>query len=118
MAKRKTTNPTGPMRLYKSYMFTNKDPAIDELRTVMADEYGTRNFTSPMFEAVHIQGGPTKQTIHNWFYGEVRRPSNASLEAAGRALGKKRVWVDDDSSSGRKRADGKAKREATPDKKE
>src|SRR5437660_10422196 len=112
MAKRKSSNPTGPLRLYRSYMFTNKDPAIDEFRTIMQEEYGTRALTHPMMEAVHIQGGPTAQTIRNWFFGEVKRPTNASREAAARAPGKKRVWVDDESVGCRTRADGKPTREA------
>jgi hypothetical protein len=28
-----------------------------------------------------------------WFFGATKRPQNATLEAAGRALGMKRVWV-------------------------
>jgi hypothetical protein len=31
--------------------------------------------------------------MHNWFFGTTRRPQSATLEAAGRALGYKRVWV-------------------------
>jgi hypothetical protein len=87
--------PNGPMRLYRSYMFRNKDPAIDEFRTVMEDEYGTTKLTRKMMKEVETQGGPNAGTIHNWFHGATKRPMNASIEAAGRALGMRRVWVTD-----------------------
>ena len=97
MAKpKKGGNRSGPLKLYRSYMFTNKDPAIDEFRTVMQDEYGSRKLSGAMMKEVETQGGPTANTIRNWFFGDTKRPQNATIEAAGRALGKRRVWVDDD----------------------
>jgi hypothetical protein len=94
--KKRPTNPTsGRMKLYKSYMFRDKDPAIDEFRTVMQDAYGPKITNKNMVE-IEDMGGPTSQTIRNWFFGETKRPQNCSIEAAGRALGMKRVWVKDD----------------------
>ena len=85
---------SGPMRLYKSYMFKDKDPVIDEMRTLLQDEYGAGKLTERAFKDVEEQGGPAPGTIRNWLYGDTKRPQNASIEAAGRAIGKKRVWVD------------------------
>ena len=90
--RRVTNIPTGRMKLYKSYMFRDKDPAIDEFRTVMQDHYGDKLDHKAMVD-VEVNGGPTPQTIHNWFFGKTKRPQNATIEAAGRALGMKRVWV-------------------------
>jgi hypothetical protein len=90
-----TKPPKGTMKLYKSYMFRDKDPAIDEFRTVMQDEYGTRKLTRKMMKEVEEQGGPASTTIHSWFHGTTKRPMNATIEAAGRALGHRRVWVTD-----------------------
>jgi hypothetical protein len=80
------------MRLYKSYMFRTKDPVIDELRTIVQDTYG-KKLTSKHFKQIEIDGGPTEACMRAWFYGETLRPQSASIEAAGRALGFKRVWV-------------------------
>lgn len=81
------------MRLLKAYMFKTKDPAIDELRTVVQDHYKSTNFGSEELEEVADKGGPTAGTMRSWFFGKTLRPQNATLEAAGRALGMKRVWV-------------------------
>lgn len=80
------------MKLYKSYVFVDKDPAIDEIRThaqnVLGQDYGKR------LKSVEADGGPTASCMRGWFFGKTRRPQNATLEAAGRAMGYKRVWVD------------------------
>jgi hypothetical protein len=79
------------MKLYKSYVFRNKDPAIDELRTLIQDTYGNRLGYKELHD-IELAGGPTTTCMHNWFFGTTRRPQSATLEAAGRALGYKRVW--------------------------
>lgn len=85
--------PKGSMRLYQSYMFRGKDPAIDEIRTVMQDHFGHRNLTKDDYKTVQEEGGPSKGTVKAWFEGKTKRPQNATLEAAGRALGYHRAWV-------------------------
>lgn len=80
------------MKLYKSYVFRNKDPAIDELRTLIQDTYGNKLGYTELHD-IEVRGGPSTGTMHNWFFGKTRRPQSATLEAAGRALGYKRVWV-------------------------
>ena len=82
------------VRIYKSYSFRNKDPAIDELRTVAEDYFGHR-LTRKDLAAIEEAGGPTVTAMHEWFFGVTRRPQSAALEAAGRALGYKRKWVKD-----------------------
>lgn len=80
------------MKLYKSYMFRNKEPAIDELRTVIEDHFGKR-ITRNQLRQIEKSGGPTAGCMNGWFFGATKRPQNATLEAAGRAIGYKRVWV-------------------------
>jgi hypothetical protein len=87
------TPPKGPMRLYSAYMFRTKDPAIDEFRTIAQDYFGRRNLTKEDYLTVQDEGGPSKSTVKAWFEGKTRRPQNATLEAAGRALGYHRAWV-------------------------
>jgi len=79
-------------KIYKSYLFRDKDPAIDELRTVMQQANGGK-LTNKHIHKVEEAGGPAFGTMHEWFHGKTKRPQNATLEAAGRALGYKRVWV-------------------------
>lgn len=85
--------PKGPMKLYQAYLFRDKDPAIDEFRTVAQDHFGKRNLKHEDYEDIHEQGGPTAGCVKSWLEGKTKRPQNATLEAAGRALGMKRVWV-------------------------
>lgn len=80
------------MKLYRSYVFRTKDPAIDALRTVIQEEYGQK-ITWKVMKKIEMDGGPSITSMHNWFFGKTRRPQNAALEAAGRALGYERVWV-------------------------
>lgn len=85
----------GPKRgiiRYKSYMFRDKDPVIDELRTLVADANGGR-LNAAALKAVPENGGPTVGCLRGWFYGKVKRPQNPTVEATGRALGYKRQWV-------------------------
>ena len=53
-------------KLYKSYMFRAKDPAIDELRTVVEDHFGHR-VTPKDARQIEEDGGPRAGTIGNWF---------------------------------------------------
>jgi hypothetical protein len=40
---------------------------------------------------IEVDGGPSANTMRNWFKGKTKRPQNCTIEAAGRALGMKRV---------------------------
>lgn len=78
--------------IYKSYVFRDKDPAIDALRTLVQDESGGR-LSSKSLTSIEVSGGPKAGTMRNWFFGKTRRPQNATMEAAGRAIGFQRQWV-------------------------
>lgn len=80
------------MRLLKAYNFKNKDPAIDELRTLIEDQYGER-VKGKHLKQIAEAGGPTQGCMSGWFFGGTKRPQNPTLEAAGRALGFRRKWV-------------------------
>ena len=74
-------------------MFRDKDPAIDELRTELQDHFGVRNLTWGHFKEVEARGGAAATTLHSQLNGVTLRPQNATIEASGRAIGRKRVWV-------------------------
>ena len=84
MSKHKTR---GYLKPYGTYVFRTQDPVVDELRTLKSDS-GMKDTTV----AGLARRAPT--TLGNWWSGRTRRPQNASIEAAGRAMGKKRKWVD------------------------
>lgn len=78
-------------KLYSAYLFRSRDPSIDELRTVVEDHFGHRVNVKDLAKITE-DGGPTTGTMKNWFFGKTMRPQSATLEAAGRALGYRRVW--------------------------
>jgi transcriptional regulator with XRE-family HTH domain len=68
------------LKLYKSYMFRNKDPVIDKLRTVIKDE-------NENYENISAKSGVTVSTMMQWFHGNTKRPQFATVMAVARALG-------------------------------
>jgi hypothetical protein len=72
---------------YKSYSFVDKDPIIDEVRTVVQAAHVTKQW-------IEDESGVTAQTLHAWFDGKTRRPQAATINAVLRALGKKLGVVD------------------------
>ena len=78
-------------KLYKSYLFRTKDPVIDELRTLIQDANKARIKHSTLLK-IERDGGPSASAMRGWFFGKVRRPQTSAVEAAGRAVGFKRVW--------------------------
>ena len=67
---------------YKSYSFVDKDPIIDEVRTVFQDAGVTKQW-------IEENSGVTAQTLHHWFEGKTRKPQAATINAVLRALGHK-----------------------------
>jgi hypothetical protein len=89
--KRKTNGYGRPLPLYKSYVFRDKDPAIDELRTLAERHFGRRVNGHDLAQNTD-DGGPSTSCMRGWFFGITKRPQNPTLEAAGRAMGYHRVW--------------------------
>jgi len=86
MAKR-----NGHAPIYGAYVFRQKDPAIDELRTIVEDHFGHR-VNGKDLTVISGSGGPSIAAMRGWFFGATQRPQNPTLEAAGRALGFQRIW--------------------------
>lgn len=80
------------MKQYKAYLFRSKDPAIDELRTLVEDVYGERVNNKSLAD-MEKNGGPSVGCMRGWFFGDTQRPQNPTLEAAGRSFGYRRQWV-------------------------
>jgi transcriptional regulator with XRE-family HTH domain len=67
---------------YKSYNFTDKDPIIDEVRTLY-EEAGVN------YKWISDESGVSQGTLTNWFSGTTKRPQAATINAVLRALGYK-----------------------------
>ncbi len=73
---------------YKSYSFRDKDPIIDAFRTLRQDAQMT-------FGAITSEGGPPPNTMHNWEYGDVKRPQFTTIWAAARTCGATGITSDE-----------------------
>jgi lambda repressor-like predicted transcriptional regulator len=67
-------------KLYKTYLFRDKCPSIDYLRTAKA-KAGIKN------AKISINSGVAAGTLNNWFNGTTRRPQFATIVAAARGIG-------------------------------
>jgi transcriptional regulator with XRE-family HTH domain len=64
---------------YKSYNFTDKDPIIDFVRTLI-------NSSHFSLSKIAEDSGVSQNTINKWLYGETKKPQAASINAVLRAL--------------------------------
>ena len=67
---------------YKSYNFIDKDPIIDEIRTVY-EKSGVN------YKWLEDNSGVTSHTLANWFSGRTKKPQAATINAVLRAMGYK-----------------------------
>jgi transcriptional regulator with XRE-family HTH domain len=65
---------------YKSYNFINKDPVVDRLRTIIADE-------GMKYKEIHEASGVSMTTMWGWFKGKTRRPTHAAVAAVAATMG-------------------------------
>lgn len=74
----------GVLRTYKSYLFRDKDPVIDAVRTAIAD---SKMRHSKISEASNVSAN----TISNWLGGRTKRPQFCTVMAVAFACGKRGV---------------------------
>jgi predicted transcriptional regulator len=65
---------------YKSYSFVDKDPMIDQVRTIIQDSGKT-------YKHIAEDSGVNTGTIRKWLDGATKKPQAASLNAVLRSLG-------------------------------
>lgn len=68
------------VKLYNTYRFENKDPAIKLLR----DKFVALDTTVAQVSA---KSGVSQACIRNQFWGTTRRPQHATIMAIARAMG-------------------------------
>jgi transcriptional regulator with XRE-family HTH domain len=78
---------------YKSYSFQDKDPIIDEVRTIV-------QMSGATYKRIEEDSGVTFATLRAWFQGKTRKPQAATLNAVARALGFKLGFVPSDAAWG------------------
>jgi DNA-binding phage protein len=71
---------------YKSYSFVDKDPIIDEVRTMV-------QASGANYKWIEDHSGVTSATLYAWFDGKTKKPQAATLNAVARALGYKLGFV-------------------------
>ena len=79
-------NGGGTHKLYKAYNFRDKDPVIDELRTMVEDHFGVRINNKSMRE-IEVAGGPSASCMISWFKGTTKRPQSATLDRLADSTG-------------------------------
>jgi hypothetical protein len=75
------------LHVYRTYNFIDKDPVIDEMRTLVKDEGLIKKLN-----IVHELSGVSVSTLTNWFDGETKAPQNRTISAVATALGYERKW--------------------------
>jgi hypothetical protein len=75
---------SGHLKPYKSYIFRDKDPVIDMMRTAVEDSGNS-------YVHISVDSGVAAGTLTNWFKGDTKRPQFATLQAVAYALGKEFV---------------------------
>jgi hypothetical protein len=65
---------------YKSYNFIDKDPIIDEIRTIVQEHGGS-------YKDIHEHSGVAAATLTAWFSGPTRKPQAATINAVVRSMG-------------------------------
>ena len=71
---------------YKSYSFVDKDPIIDEVRTLVQQHGAT-------YKNIQQESGVSPATLAGWFSGSTRKPQAATLNAVARSMGWKLGFV-------------------------
>lgn len=66
--------------LYRSYVFKDKDPVIDKVRTRVQDE-------GIEYNQLAIISGVSRTTLDNWFEGETKKPQYATIAAVMASMG-------------------------------
>lgn len=66
--------------VYRTYKFTDKDPMIDKIRTIVGDAH-------LKYTEIHELSGVSTTTLYNWFLGSTKRPQFATLNAVAMTAG-------------------------------
>ena len=75
------------IKMYKTYMFRNKDPIVDTLRTALQQEAKLTGISERKMERIACElSGLSNSTPAGWFRKGIKRPQFATLNAFARAI--------------------------------
>ena len=74
-------------KIFRTYRFIDKDPVIDELRTLLQDEG-----LFDQLAKVAVLANLSYSTVYSLFHGETRRPHNSTASSIGTCAGYERGW--------------------------
>ena len=75
------------LKIHRTYRFRDKDPVIDEMRTLVQDEGLIKKL-----RIVSQLSGVSTTTLDNWFNGDTISPQNRTICAVTSSLGYARKW--------------------------
>lgn len=75
-------------RTLRTYRFIDKDPVVDELRTLVED----RGLMKQLGHVAEL-AGVARGTVHNLFNGETKQPRNRTVMGIATSIGYRREWV-------------------------
>ena len=75
---------------YRCYNFTNKNPVIDKVRTVLQDE---GLYSKKKRHLLHQLSGVSVSTYDGWFEGDTKSPRHETIAATVAALGYEEQFV-------------------------
>jgi transcriptional regulator with XRE-family HTH domain len=103
-----TTSKRSILRASDSYLFHDKHPLIDVLRTKMRDEGVT-------YEELHNKTGVSIGTLVRWFDGTTKNPHSVTLNQVASYFGLRLSWSEVERSDRDRRSwlDWKASKDAT-----
>lgn len=78
------------VKVLRTYRFIDKDPVKDELQTMLQDE---GLFSKKNMGKLAALASLSKSTLDNLFFGDTRKPQNATVMALVTAVGYERKFV-------------------------
>ena len=73
------------LRPYKSYVFRDKDPVIDKVRTLVED-------SGLKYKEIHKRSNVSLGTMQGWFNGRTRRPQFCTIAAVAATCGQELIF--------------------------
>jgi hypothetical protein len=80
----------GFITAYRCYNYTNKNPVIDKVRTVLQDE---GMYAKKQRHILHQLSGVNVSTFEGWFEGDTKNPRHETIMATLAALGYEEKFV-------------------------
>ena len=78
----------------RDYRHIEKDPIIDLIRTVIQMRCGGHDIPYGFINRLSVRSGVSTGAIHNWLFGETKRPQQLSTKFVLSALDVETTYID------------------------